>query len=176
MNENKIFLITLFFIFISSSVCSAAHDGIKISPTKTFLNLKTGVPQCTNIYFLPEGDTSIETRWAREKFDTSDKYLLSNSAIKLKINYSDEGSGEYVFCFEAKGKGYFYGIIFFQPENSLIKLGTWIELNVESESIVKKISLITGNAIKEEATTTNLTLVFIVLLLLVILLLFIKKL
>ena len=176
MTRLSFFLVLTLIILFSSCFANASSQGIKISPTKTSLNIKLGEAKCTIIYFLPDNDTSVETRWSEEKFNGSNPYTLSNEAIKLRFNYTKLNFETYEFCFEPKQKGYFYGVIFFQPKGSLIKLGTWIEMNVESESIVKKISLITGNIISKEASGTNILMVLVVLLLLTTLILMIKKL
>jgi hypothetical protein len=174
MTKSISYLALLLISLICFALANAAPNGIKISPTKTVLDIKTEEVNCTTIYFLPDKNTSIETRWSRERVVGSENYNLSNEKIKLKINYTRLEYGKYEFCFEPTKSGYFYGVIFFQPENSLVKMGTWIELNVESRTPVETISLITGNVIGK-TNKTNLSLGIILILLTIVLILLIKR-
>ena len=94
--------------------------------------------------------------------------------IKIKIDYIRLEYGKYKVCFEPSRAGDFYGVIFFQPVGSLVKMGTWVELNVESLTPRETVSLVTGNVIGKE-NTTNFGLGLIFFLLLVTFLLIVRR-
>lgn len=163
------------FIIVSFLLINfVSSEGIKISPTKTTLEIKTENQNCTTVYFLPDKNTTIESRWTKERVFGSENYNLSKEQIRLKINYTRQEYGKYEICFTPSKAGYFYGVIFFQPEGSLVKMGTWIELKVESRTPIESISLITGNVIGK-GNLTNIGLGLVLVLLLIVLFLIIRR-
>ena len=171
----KSYFILFFSLVISMPTCISDSTSIKVSPLKTELSLKiNGETNCTIFYVLPDSKMSITSRWSKNYPGEADKYNLSKEQIKLKINYTRIEYGKYEVCFEPAKAGLFYGIIFFQQENSLVKMGSWINLNVTQTTPIEIISLITGNTISK-INGTNIGLGLTLFLLLVVLGLIVKR-
>ena len=138
----------LFFLVALFIVCFSSAQSVRVSPLKTELNFEANEKQkCMIIYVLPDEHMNITSKWSSDSPGEIDKYVLTVEKNKLKINYTKNGPGEYEFCFQPQRSGNFYGIIFFQPENGLIKMGSWINLNVTPTTPAEQITLIAGNAI-----------------------------
>jgi hypothetical protein len=158
----------IFSIIIFSSICSC--QGIKVSPGKTILEMNTNEPNCTTLWVLPDKNIEITSVWSVDGAGMREKYNLYAKDVGIRINYTRLEYGKYEFCFSGNKRGYFYGIMFFKQNDSLLKFGTWIELNVESENIFKEISLITGNAIKSQnSLPIGLGIIFVLVLIIFIL-------
>lgn len=166
MKKNFVFCSILLITLLSISFCIAQSSSIKISPLKTELDIKLWSEQnCKIFYVIPDKNLQVTTRWSRNFPGEEDSYNLSREQIRLKINYTKLEYGKYEFCFEPQKEGMFYGLIFFQPEESLVRMGTWINLNVTSKSPAETISLITGNVIgKTNKVNVGLGIVFFLLL------------
>lgn len=166
--QKRSYFILFFLIAIFIGVGNA--QGIKVSPGKTVLSIKTGEANCTNIWVLPDKDLTITSLWSLDGRGDRNKYNLSERSVRVKINYTRLEYGKYEFCFSGDRQGYFYGIIFFQSEDSLVKMGIWIELDIESENVFKEVSLITGNAIKNQnSLNVGLSIIFVLLVIIFIL-------
>lgn len=175
MKKQIVLCLFLIIVLLFTNLCLAEYSSIKVSPLKTELNLRIGAEQnCTIFYVLPDKNMQITSRWSKSNPGEEDKYNLSKEQIKLKINYTRLEYGRYEFCFEPQRAGMFYGLIFFQSEDSLVRMGTWINLNITQTSPIETISLITGNVIGK-TNNTNFWLGVILILLLIILFLLIKR-
>lgn len=172
--KNVLFLVLLILV---AHFCLAESTSIKVSPLKTELSAKIGAENnCTIFYVIPDKNIQITSRWSKDNPGEDSKYKLSKEQIKLKINYTKLEYGKYEFCFEPHKSGMFYGLIFFQPENSLVRMGAWINLNITQTSPIQTISLLTGNTIKNyNINGTNIGLGFIFVLLIIVLILIIKR-
>jgi hypothetical protein len=168
---NKLYLLLILSVFLLSF-----SSAIKISPTQQELVMKQHETNCTNIWILPEADYVISSRWSYEGRGDLAKYTLSTKDIKLNINYSYESEGKYTVCFTPQKAGNLSGILYFYDEKKMIEIGSWIDLKVEQVGNIERISLITGNAVKNyEINTTNIILGIIFVLLLIIFLLIIRR-
>lgn len=136
-------IIVLFCIIFN---CAFIH-AVKISPTKTTLNINQYETNCTYIWVLPEENYSISSKWSEDGKGDLLKYTLSAERIKLNVSHTPLSDGKYRFCFTPSGGKNVSGIILFYSEKDMLEIGTWIELYVESASVTEKISLVTGNAI-----------------------------
>lgn len=170
MNK-QIFYIALLAILLSGLVCA---QGTKVAPLNSKLTISGLETNCTTIYVLPDKNISIEHRWSEVKSDSPDSYDLSAKRVGVEVNYTRIKNGEYRFCFNATKNGYFYGVLFFQQKDSLIKIGSLVELDVINQKTTERIYLFTSNVIKG-VDGTNIWLGFIFILLLIILIIVIKK-
>jgi hypothetical protein len=137
-----------YFVFILFIFSLGFGSSIKISPTQQFLKMNSDDPNCTDIWVLPDENYIISSRWSVNGKGNLSKYILTAESIKLNFNYSYISNGKYRFCFESSKRGNFSGIIYFYSKSSLLEIGTWIDLDVESESVMKSLSLTTGKAVQ----------------------------
>jgi hypothetical protein len=170
----KIYIFLIIILIFCVSFTNASQNSIKISPLKTILKIKIGAENCTIIYFLPDKNTTLDNKWSNEKLSDNMTYTLSKEDVKIKINYIRLEYGKYKICFKGDKPGYFYGKIFFQPQDSLIKMGTWVELDIESENVFEKISLVTGNVIASNREY-RFDLILVVILLIILLFLVLRN-
>lgn len=168
----RIFALLFVFLLLISSSASA----IKISPTQQSLRIGLGQTNCTNIWVLPEKNYSISSRWSIDGQGDLNKYILDIEKMKLSLNHTYVSNGMYQLCFMPQRKGNFSGIILFYSEKDMVEIGTWIELDVESENVFEKISLITGNTINDKGNQTNFLLAVVAVLLSSVLYVLVKKL
>jgi hypothetical protein len=102
---------------------------------------------CTYIWVLPEENYSISSKWSDGGNGDLSKYALGAERIKLNISHNYFSDGKYRFCFTPNGRGNLSGIILFYLEKDMVEIGSWVELDVMSDSVPEKISLITGNVV-----------------------------
>lgn len=139
----KNFISFIIILVLALSICSA--QSIKISPGKSFLTINSE-KNCTIIYVLPDVNTSIETRWSLNFSNNIIDYNLKEKDVGIKVNWTKDDYGKYRFCFQGTKNGIFYGAIMFLPKDSLVRMGSWIEIKIENQNILDRI-LITGNSI-----------------------------
>ncbi len=146
MKKLIIFLILIFLIMDFSS-------AIKISPTQQKIVMKQYETKCVNIWVLPYENYLVSSKWAINGKGDLSKYDLTKEKIKLDFNYSSSSDGKYEFCFSPNSEGILSGIIYFYSEDSMVEIGSWIDLEVEgipfTEEIERKIVSLTGNSIKD---------------------------
>ncbi|MEM4181820.1 MAG: hypothetical protein QXX68_01545 [Candidatus Pacearchaeota archaeon] len=160
-------LIKITKVFILLILILSFSSAIKISPTKQTLEMKQGETKCVNIWILPEKNYTIGSKWSFDGKGDLEKYNLTAEKIKVEIEYN-YSEGKYEFCFTPKYGGNFSGIIYFYDEENMIEIGSWVDLKVEGEKFVEKISLFAGNIIREYKKNEINTLLMICLILLII--------
>lgn len=157
-----VFIVLFLFVNFSSA--------IKISPTQTLLYINQYKTNCTNIWILPESNYLISSKWSNDGNGNLSKYILNSDKIKLEINYTYVSDGKYEFCFTPSRGGNFSGIIYFYSEKNMVEIGSWVDLKVDGVGLPERISLITGNAIKNEnGLAVSLSVVFVLLIIIFIL-------
>ena len=167
----KKFLCFLFILFLLVHLCSAL--GTMIAPARSSLSISGSETNCTVIYVLPDKNTIIETKWSKNQSEKIEDYNLKENNVKIGVNWTRLETGKYKICFRANKEGIFYGAIMFLSQDSLIRIGSWVEIRVEKQNTLKRI-LITGNSIgfyKE----TNFWLAIILILLIIIFTLVIRR-
>jgi len=144
--KKKIFILVLFVYFISLS--SSLDFGI--SPEEILISSRINKESCEN-FTLIGGESLIfsgETKWSKLKSRDIRQYSINGEDLGIKVSYPPTAaSGTYYLCITPTEGGKYYGAIMYKIEGTNYGIGTWIELDVESESVAERISLISGNAI-----------------------------
>lgn len=162
--------------FIMLLLLISFSSAIKISPTQTYISMNQYGTNCTEVWILPHEDFTIHSKWTFDGKGELEKYNLSKEKIKMIINYTYSSDGKYEFCFTPNRAGNVSGIIYFYSEKTMVEIGTWIDLDVKEVGTIERISLITGDAVKNyEINEMNLGLGLIFILLIAIFYLVIKK-
>jgi hypothetical protein len=102
-----------------------------------------------------------------------EKYTLTSEKIRLNISHSKDDE-KYEFCFTPGMAGNFSGIIYFYSEKTMVEIGSWVEIHVAGQTIMERVSLITGNAIRNQ-NSLNVGLGVIFILLIIVLILVIRN-
>lgn len=152
--------ILIFILLVSFS------SAIKISPVQSVIYMNQYETNCTNVWVLPEANYSIKSKWGIDGMGDLSKYNKTKENIKLDIKYTYISDGKYEICFTPSMAGNLSGIIYFYDKDNMVEIGSWVDLKVDGINPIERISILTGNAIKENknvVTNVGLGLVFFVL-------------
>jgi len=166
----------LIYIIIIIFLCANISSAIKISPTQTQIEMNQYETNCTNIWVLPHENFTITSKWSVNGMGDLSKYNLTKEKIRLEITYKYISDGLYEICLTPNKAGNFSGIIYFYSEKTLVEIGSWIDLRIKGVGTIERISIITGNTIKNyHINTTNVWLAIVLVLLFIILLILILR-
>jgi hypothetical protein len=148
---------------------------MKISPIRTELNFTINDdPVCINVTIFPEDiDMIMTTLWTRDSPGFYENYTLSAKNAKIGVVSKKIKHGKYEICFSPERAGMLYGIVLFKQKTGLIRIGTWVNINVTGGESIETINIITGNIIG--VNKTNIWLMIIFILLMAILFLIVRK-
>lgn len=134
------------FLFFISTVSSLS---LSIYPSKLSFNLSIGDKSCQDV-FLDSDYGSIllgSDVWNSNKSNFLNSYNLSSEELNIEISYPQNVSiinrTQIEVCIIPDKKGKYYGALLYKIDGKPFRTGTWIELNVEGNDLIK----ITGNSI-----------------------------
>jgi len=144
---NKLFL-TLLCTILLASFCSALNFGI--SPEKIDLSGQTNEALCKNFLIFGNDSDRFEGNvlWSTIDSRVLSDYNLTNESVNSTFP-ALANPGEHQFCVSSKTSGNYYGVLMYKLKNSSYGIGTWIELEITSNSPDQKISLLSGKAIQD---------------------------
>lgn len=170
----KLFSFLFIFVFL---IINVSAINLSIYPSKLSFNSSIGEMQCQNIFLNSDSGNVLvgSDLWSYSKSNSLIDYNISSDEFEVEIfypkNFSIENRTKIEVCIIGNKKGNFYGALLYKIDGKPLRAGTWIELNVEGNDLIK----ITGNAILNDSYGNYLITPIILVVILIGLLIWKKK-
>ncbi len=163
MKKSVLFLLVFLFPLVNSA-------SLSMSPQQIDFVGNVNEKICNEVDLKTEGEAVLigEDFWAEEGFFERKlkQHNLNSSELKLSLEYpkSIEINNKKTInvCLAGKNKGNYHGILLYRVEGKPVRVGIWMNVNLEGSNFD-----ITGSIISEEGSNVGLLFVIPIILLVV---------